>query len=463
MKKTIRLVCMLCMLVLMLGMLGACSKTPQNEAPKQGSTQQAQQEPVVTITALAVKTMPAKTEYLLNEKFSAEGCVLTATFSDGTTKDIAIDEKGVEVTAPSTDSVGKKNVAIRYEGQRATFQINVSKEKLTATFHYNADGLSDQTVTVEKGDKVAMPAAQERENYEFGGWFSDEQCTIAYDFDSTVEQNVNIYAMWINKAATNYDFIFDLNQEGLEQGEIVQQVQEGQTAVRMSVDPTRVGYEFAGWYTEAEGGVEYDFAAPVTGSMSVYAHWNKTVSGEQTYVFEAEDTSLAGKSGPAFSGTAMETGMIVYDNKFGESNDRFVGYLYQRYNSLEFFINSDEAVTGVTLVARLSAEMRDYTYNMNNFVISVNGESLDYGDIVFTKVPKNSYSSVECLPFEDYVISTNVTLKKGMNLITLMTDNDDKMAGSTLLAAAPLVDCIKLTTSAVLTWSETMGLPAANY
>ena len=155
--------------------------------------------------------------------------------------------------------------------------------------------------------------------------------------------------------------------------------------------------------------------------------------------------------------------MIVYDNKHGESNDRFVGYLYQRYNSLEFFINADEAVDNATLVVRMSAEMRDYTYNSGNFSISVNGESYDYGDIVFTHVPANSYNSVECLPFEDYTISTSVKLNKGMNLITLMTDNDDPMAGSTLLAAAPLIDCIKLTTTAVLTWSETMGLPAANY
>ena len=44
-----------------------------------------------------------------------------------------------------------------------------------------------------------------------------------------------------------------------------------------------------------------------------------------------------------------------------------------------------------------------------------------------------------------------------------MTENEVGMEGSTLLAAAPLVDCIKLKTSAVLTWSEKNGLPAENY
>ena len=407
--------------------------------------------------------MPTKTEYFVGETFSAEGCVLVVTYNDGSTEDISITNADVELTAPSTETAGDKNVVIKYGGKRISFQISVIEEQFEVVFHHNTDDNKTETVMVNKGSTVAEPQPPQREGYDFGGWATDESGTVLYDFSGKVDASIALYAVWIDSSAVKYNLTFEFNHLGLLNERVVQQVVEGVQGIRLAEDPTRYGYEFTGWFTAAEGGEEYDFSTPITADVSVYAHWQKTLSGEQTYIFEAEDTSLAGKSGPAFSGTAQETGMILFDTGHGASNDRFVGYLYQRYNSLEFYIVSDEDVDNVTLIARLSAEMRDYTYNKDNFSISVNGSPCNYGDIVFTNVPENSYNSIECLPFEDYVISTNVSLSKGVNLITFMTENEVGMEGSTLLAAAPLVDCIKLKTSAVLTWSEKNGLPAENY
>ena len=441
--------------------LAACGSAPAKETTAPTQQTEKATEAAVTNTGIEITTMPDKVDYYVGDAFTVSGAKLTASYSDGTTKEVALDAEGVEVNAPSLDKTGKKNVTVRFEGQRASFQVNVTNEVLAVTFVMAAEGLEDVTVDVEKGAVAAEPEAPAREGFDFLGWFADEKCTSAFDFSQAVTESMSIYAGWMSKEAVVCTVTFNMNREGAETVE--QQVQEGESANRLAEDPERVGYAFAGWFTEADGGDEYDFAQPVNESFTLYAHWEKTVSGEQTYIFEAEDTSLAGKSGPAFSGTAMETGMILFDTKHGASNDRFVGYLYERYNSLEFFITSDEAVDGVTLVASLSAEMRDYTFNKDNFSISVNGVSQDYGDISFVNVPANSYSSIECLPFEDFVISTNVSLKKGMNLITFMTENEDAMSGSTLLAAAPLVDCIKLTSTSVLTWNSTMGLPASNY
>ena len=38
--------------------------------------------------------------------------------------------------------------------------------------------------------------------------------------------------------------------------------------------PTRSGYSFRGWYTAASGGEEWDFSAPVTEDMTLYARWS---------------------------------------------------------------------------------------------------------------------------------------------------------------------------------------------
>jgi len=45
---------------------------------------------------------------------------------------------------------------------------------------------------------------------------------------------------------------------------------------------------------------------------------------------------------------------------------------------------------------------------------------------------------------------------EGQNVITLITDNALSMGG-TMGATAPMVDCIKLTTYAILTWDPVLG------
>lgn len=40
-------------------------------------------------------------------------------------------------------------------------------------------------------------------------------------------------------------------------------------------NPTKEGYTFAGWFTDAEGTTEYDFASRVTKSMTLYAKWTE--------------------------------------------------------------------------------------------------------------------------------------------------------------------------------------------
>ena len=40
-------------------------------------------------------------------------------------------------------------------------------------------------------------------------------------------------------------------------------------------DPTKSGYTFAGWYTEEKLTNKYDFAAPVTGNITLYAKWTR--------------------------------------------------------------------------------------------------------------------------------------------------------------------------------------------
>lgn len=39
-------------------------------------------------------------------------------------------------------------------------------------------------------------------------------------------------------------------------------------------DPTAKGYQFEGWYTQKNGGIQFDFSRPIKEDVTVYAHWS---------------------------------------------------------------------------------------------------------------------------------------------------------------------------------------------
>ena len=53
--------------------------------------------------------------------------------------------------------------------------------------------------------------------------------------------------------------------------------------------PTRVGYTFAGWYADAACTKEYDFSAPVTGDLTLYAKWT---ANTYTVTFDAGEGTV---------------------------------------------------------------------------------------------------------------------------------------------------------------------------
>lgn len=70
--------------------------------------------------------------------------------------------------------------------------------KVTVTFDSN-QGTAVDSQLVAVGDKVKKPADPAKEGYTFSGWFTDEDCTKAYDFDAAVdgtEPEFTLYAGW---------------------------------------------------------------------------------------------------------------------------------------------------------------------------------------------------------------------------------------------------------------------------
>ena len=76
--------------------------------------------------------------------------------------------------------------------------------KVTVTFDSN-EGTAVDSQLVPVGDKVAKPADPTKEGYTFSGWFTDKDCTNAYDFDDPVDgtqPEFTLYAGWKAVPAT---------------------------------------------------------------------------------------------------------------------------------------------------------------------------------------------------------------------------------------------------------------------
>lgn len=66
------------------------------------------------------------------------------------------------------------------------------------TVTFNANGGSEvEAQQVEDGKTATQPTDPTKEHYTFQGWFSDEELTTAFAFDTPITANVTLYAKWV--------------------------------------------------------------------------------------------------------------------------------------------------------------------------------------------------------------------------------------------------------------------------
>ena len=406
-----------------------------------------------TVKSIEVTTLPDKTEYFVKEEFDITGGVITVTYDDGTTAELSMTSPDLEVSKPNTSKTGSKNVGLKYRGKKTTFKVSVAAKGQTVVFRLNCE-LDDIQQNVTKGSaakKVTVPA---REGYTFRGWYIDESCTLPFEFDTPIEEDTQVYALWTDDSAVYHTVTFAMNYYGSFRAEYPQIVKDGEKAVTPPFTPQREGYAFAGWFADAEGSAPFDASRAVTSDETVFALWNREKTGVSTYTFEAENLNLNAKSGPGYSGENAGPNMIVVNKDIQASGDQFVAYQCRYGNSLEFYLASDQDAEA-TLTVRFAAEFSNMTLVPEIYEISVNGAPLQYAPIALT-MPEGSQQG----QFQDYAVG-KVSLKAGENLVQLKTINHEELGG-TLTATAPIIDLIRVETEAVVTWDGAYGLPMSN-
>ncbi|MDB6741395.1 InlB B-repeat-containing protein [Bifidobacterium longum] len=124
------------------------------------------------------------------------------------------------------------------------------------------------------------------------------------------------------------------------------------------------GYRFDGWYTAPDGGNKYDFNTPLTGNVTVYAHW---IGNGYTVRFAGNGATSGGTPDQAFQ---YNIGQNLHRNGFVRDGYTFTGWKradnQQAYGDGQWVTNLTTQPNGiVTMVAQWSANEAHIRYNPN--------------------------------------------------------------------------------------------------
>ena len=135
------------------------------------------------------------------------------------------------------------------------------------TVTFDANGGSDiPSQDIVEGKTATEPSDPTKSGMTFSGWFTDADCTKAYDFSTPVTAATTLYAGWLNDPVK---VTFESNGGSA----VTPQTVEYNKAATKPADPTKSGMTFTGWFTDADCTKAYDFSTPVTADITLYAGW----------------------------------------------------------------------------------------------------------------------------------------------------------------------------------------------
>ncbi|XMB73102.1 InlB B-repeat-containing protein [Mycoplasmatota bacterium WC30] len=216
----------------------------------------------------------------------------------------------------------------------ATYTIN----QYTITFDSNG-GTAVTAITQDYDTAVSSPANPTKTGYTFGGWHSDVGLTTPYTFTTMPAENITVYAKW---DVNQYTITFNSNGGTA----VTALTQDFGTAVAEPTDPTRSGYSFDAWYSDAGLTTPYAFTTMPAENITIYAKW---IVNSYTLAFEDWD------------GTVLQTANFNYGSDLSgvtaPSEPTRTGYTFDSWDST---VPATMPASDVTITA---------TYTINTYTL----------------------------------------------------------------------------------------------
>lgn len=231
-------------------------------------------------------------------------------------------------------------------GRKALVADITAAQTYTVTYHENYGSDLTHTQNVVENRK-ATAVAVSRAGYDLVAWKTSGGA--AYDFNTPVTGNIDLYADWRIKS---YTVTFKVGATTFD----TQSVNHGETAKAPTTDPPapQSGYEFDKWTLNSAA---YSFATPVTGAVELVASFKpitytityslnggtNAVGNPATYTIADPDTTLAdataGTTGYYFvgwysAGTGGDRVTAIDGDIISRASSAHVITLYARYSNV---------------------------------------------------------------------------------------------------------------------------------
>ncbi|MDO5302001.1 MAG: S-layer homology domain-containing protein, partial [Tissierellia bacterium] len=192
----------------------------------------------------------------------------------------------------SLPDFGTRHLALWEKGGPIYDILGIPSCITNSTVTFENEGTTHATVKVVTGETIngddltdeSMPKNPTREGYTFKGWNTQADGQgETFTGDSTVSADMTVYAIWEKDTSTSTSTVTFKNEDAthatvkVETGKTINN--DDLTDESMPKNPTREGYTFKGWNTQADGkGDWFTGDSKVSGDMTVYAIWEEKPS-----------------------------------------------------------------------------------------------------------------------------------------------------------------------------------------
>ena len=168
------------------------------------------------------------------------------------------------------------------DGSVTVKTIDTSTDVVSGCQVYYPAGQRITLATMAKDDDCWDSSMLSRPGHTQLGWNQDRNATQAQAQVTMVEGGMTVYAVWVGNPVLTYD----TNKPATWSGQMPSTPASVSVAYNTAVtdgsgwragDTTKIrGYRFLGWYTGPQDNAGlYDWTRPLTGSVTVYAHWQR--------------------------------------------------------------------------------------------------------------------------------------------------------------------------------------------
>ncbi|MGR6541907.1 InlB B-repeat-containing protein [Paenibacillus tundrae] len=241
-------------------------------------------------------------------------------------------------------------------------------QSYTVTFDvYQGDHANMPDQTIEYGTLITRPEDPVRTGYRFTNWYVDEAHTQPFDFQTIITDSVTLYAGW---STNQYVASFESNGGTL----VSEQLLDYGNPVQEPQQPSRLGYTFTGWYSDASLQQRFDFAtSSIRDHVQLYAGW------ERIFYTVSFDTT-GGSNIPDMSIGYGDQITLMNEPTSDTEGQVFAGWFADSQLSVKFDF-SQPIQSNVTLYAKWAVQVQQITFDTDEGT-TIAPQTVAYGDLL---------------------------------------------------------------------------------